>query len=246
MKLSILVGVVLSATMSFSSNAVDLTIDEVTEKFKKLSGWASKVQATEQSPIDNFYQVIADGRVFYITKDGNHMFSGNLFNFNSKFVNLTEPRVRTARYDIVAERKPDLITYKAPNEKYEIFVFTDPTCGYCRKMHEQLPEYNALGITVNYIPYPRGGEKNRNGTINPVFTEVKNAWCSDDKKQTLSSMFSGGPTPVVQNCSSAKLKEYVQLGKKLGVSGTPAVVTGTGNMIAGYLDPTALIQRLGG
>ncbi len=30
-------------------------------------------------------------------------------------------------------------------------MFTDITCGYCHKLHEQMADYNALGITVRYL-----------------------------------------------------------------------------------------------
>ena len=43
-----------------------------------------------------------------------------------------------------------MIVYKAPKEQHVITVFTDITCGYCRKLHEQMADYNALGITVRY------------------------------------------------------------------------------------------------
>ena len=50
-----------------------------------------------------------------------------------------------------------MITYKAENEKYVVNVFTDITCGYCRKMHAEMADYNARGITFRYLAYPRSG-----------------------------------------------------------------------------------------
>lgn len=43
-----------------------------------------------------------------------------------------------------------MIVYKAAQEKHVITVFTDITCGYCHKLHEEMKDYNALGITVRY------------------------------------------------------------------------------------------------
>ena len=45
----------------------------------------------------------------------------------------------------------EMIVYKAPKEQHVITVFTDITCGYCHKLHEQMSDYNALGITVRYL-----------------------------------------------------------------------------------------------
>ena len=49
-----------------------------------------------------------------------------------------------------------MIVYKAAQEKHVITVFTDITCGYCHKLHEEMKDYNALGITVRYRPSARG------------------------------------------------------------------------------------------
>ncbi|MDC9435736.1 thioredoxin fold domain-containing protein, partial [Clostridioides difficile] len=51
----------------------------------------------------------------------------------------------------------EMIVYKAPDEKHVITVFTDITCGYCHKLHEEMKDYNALGITVRYLAFPRQG-----------------------------------------------------------------------------------------
>ena len=34
-----------------------------------------------------------------------------------------------------------MITYAAEDEKVEVYVFTDITCGYCRKLHRHIDEY---------------------------------------------------------------------------------------------------------
>ena len=50
-----------------------------------------------------------------------------------------------------------MIVYKAPNEKHSITVFTDISCGYCRKLHRELNDLLDAGITVKYLAFPRGG-----------------------------------------------------------------------------------------
>ena len=36
-------------------------------------------------------------------------------------------------------------------------IFTDIDCGYCRKLHKEVPELNRLGVAVRYLAYPRAG-----------------------------------------------------------------------------------------
>ena len=50
-----------------------------------------------------------------------------------------------------------MLVFSPKSPKYTITVFTDIDCGYCRRLHSQIAEYNRLGIRVRYLFYPRSG-----------------------------------------------------------------------------------------
>ena len=68
-------------------------------------------------------------------------------------VNLSEKAKEGARAELVANiDKEKLITFSPEGEvKARIYVFTDVDCGYCRKLHNEMADYNAAGIEVNYL-----------------------------------------------------------------------------------------------
>ena len=78
-----------------------------------------------------------------------------------------------------------MIVYKAPQEKHVITVFTDITCGYCHKLHEQMADYNALGITVRYLAFPRQGLES------DAEKEMKAIWCAKDKNKAFDDVMAG-------------------------------------------------------
>lgn len=78
-----------------------------------------------------------------------------------------------------------MIVYKAPQEKHVITVFTDITCGYCHKLHEQMADYNALGITVRYLAFPR------QGLDSDAEKEMKAIWCAKDKNKAFDDVMAG-------------------------------------------------------
>ncbi|OED36183.1 hypothetical protein AB833_28215 [Chromatiales bacterium (ex Bugula neritina AB1)] len=52
----------------------------------------------------------------------------------------------------------DMVIYPAIADKKTIVsIFTDPTCPYCRKLHEQIPQLSDAGIEVRYLAFPRAG-----------------------------------------------------------------------------------------
>ena len=59
-----------------------------------------------------------------------------------------------------------MIVYPAKNEKHVVTVFMDITCHYCHLLHQQLKEYNDLGIAVRYLAFPRAGMNNQTAKQN--------------------------------------------------------------------------------
>src|SRR3546814_1051414 len=49
----------------------------------------------------------------------------------------------------------DRIVFAPKDPKYTVAVFTDVECGFCRKLHSQIDDYNREGIAVQYLAFPR-------------------------------------------------------------------------------------------
>lgn len=92
--------------------------------------------------------------VLYVSEDGKHILHGPLYDISGKVpVNVTNQLLVTQ----LGALQDQMIVHKAPKEKHVITVFTDSTCGYCHKLHQQMHKYNDLGITVHYLTLPRQG-----------------------------------------------------------------------------------------
>ena len=65
---------------------------------------------------------------------------------------------------------------------------------------------------------------------------------SKDQQTALTSAKAGNDPEPLQ-CENPVAEQY-QLGIELGVSGTPALLTSTGQLIPGYMPPDALRERL--
>ena len=150
----------------------------------------------------------------------------------------TDLEISKRRSIVLSNLKPsELISFKSKNEKYSVTVFTDVDCGYCRKLHNQIEEYNKLGITINYAAFPRSGL----GTGS--FTKMVNAWCSDNTKLSLTRLKNNKEVDV-NFCDNQPVSKHYAIGKKLGVTGTPAIFSTEGILIPGYLSPEDLLTKL--
>ena len=142
----------------------------------------------------------------------------------------------TSTYPI-AER----IIYSAQGKEQAIVVvFTDSSCGYCRKLHVEIPKLQKAGISIHYIPFPRGGNEG------PGYQELQAVWCAKDRNKAM-DIAKGALQGQLKtnNCALASVNQGFALGNKLGVMGTPSVLLPTGQIIPGYLPAKRFIDMLG-
>lgn len=215
--------------------------DEVMARMKAAFVGA-KVTAVAPSPVDGIYEVELNGvEQLYVSEDARYVFAGDLFEIReSGPVNLREERVagvRAAGFKDVDEA--DMITFAAEQERAELYVFTDVTCGYCRRLHQQMGKYNALGITIHYLAFPRGGMETEGAQT------MRAVWCAKDRQKAMTeAKLSGAKATPPENCSDPVAAQYRQ-GIDFEVRGTPAMFTASGRQLGGYVAPDELAEALG-
>jgi thiol:disulfide interchange protein DsbC len=187
-----------------------------------------------------FYEVkVAEGSYVYVTKDTRYMIAGDLYRLDG-LKNLSEARRTEIRRELMGElRQSDLITFEAQGAKparHSIIVFTDPDCTYCRKLQSEIDKITELGIRVQYAAYPRSGP----GTDS--FRKTEAVWCAQDRAKALTDATLDKPV-AAPACNSPVAKHY-DLGTRMGIRGTPMIVTESGVSVGGYLPPVMLRDRL--
>ncbi|WP_186764384.1 DsbC family protein [Pistricoccus aurantiacus] len=189
------------------------------------------------------YEVrLRNGDTFYSDAQGRHMIVGTLFdNAPGGLIDVTERNDRQDRLDqLNALADGATVVYPARGDGIgEIAVFTDPTCPFCERLHQDIDRLTAAGITVRYVPYPRGGSDS------PAAGQWARVLCADDARQAMATAFGGGalndmPT---QHCQEAVIEGF-WLGQRFGIQGTPTIVLPDGEMGEGYVPARQLIQAI--
>lgn len=230
--------IILVTALSVAAQAADVAAAssaKIKEQFTKQLHL--KVQSVEASPVAGLLTVLTDKGLFYTNEEGSILVQGNMFSLSGSIANLTEQRMSQYRLDMLQTTKPQMIVFPAKNEKHVVTVFTDVTCGYCRRLHSQIDEYNKLGITIRYLAYPRAGEGSK------VAQEMADIWCSKDPKAALTAAKKGVKPEPIPMCNAPIAQEY-ELGESFGINGTPALILDDGQLVAGYLPPQRLLSVL--
>lgn len=238
----VLAGLILPA---MQVNAGSVVVDKAAEtairasfKVTRPDIVISKVVASEELP--GLYLVtMQNGPVVYVSANGKYFIVGDMFEISAAGIeSVAEKKLAPQRQEWLSEvKREDMIIFSPKGKaKGAIYVFTDVDCGFCQKLHQEVPQLNAAGIEVRYLAYPRAGL----GT--PTYDKMASAWCADDRNAAMDALKSGGfVTP--KKCDNPIAAQY-QLGAAMGVTGTPAIVLENGSLIPGYKPAAQLIPMV--
>lgn len=208
---------------------------------EELAGKLNGVDASQisESPVPGIYQVSIGSSVAYVTKDGRYVFQGDITDVATG-ANITEESRARARVGLLGSVDPKTMIVFSPKDgkvKHTVTIFTDVDCGYCRQFHRDIDKVTALGIEVHYLSFPRTGPNTES------WFKAEGVWCSKDRNTALTKAKLGGDVPQAK-CGNTPVESHYSLGKRIGVRGTPAVFTETGDYIGGYLPPATLAKVL--
>lgn len=198
----------------------------------KLQALGAKNIEVKDSPVKGLKTAVTDQGILYVSENGQYVLQGKMYELTNKGPVDVAGKLLV---DKVNALKNEMIIYPAKNEKYVVTVFMDITCHYCHILHQQVKEYNDLGITVRYLAFPRAG-------MNETARQMEAIWTAKDPVFALNEAEKGNLPKELKTPNIVK-KQY-DLGVQLGVKGTPSIVTSTGEMLGGYLKPQDLLAVL--
>ncbi len=213
--------------------------DDFSTRLSAFLGPNFPVSAIAESPIPGIYEISAGNRILYASINQNHVMIGNMFD-TLRGVNVGEEKQnlitrKLAKDEVSKIPTEQMVVFKGEQSKRHITVFTDMDCGYCRKLHDEVPALNAAGIEVRYLMFP---------ALTPTsMPKAVSVWCSDDQQSALTLAKTGAPVPE-ESCENPVTDQYA-IGKKIGVRGTPYMILDDYQVIPGYVPAKDLIARLG-
>lgn len=263
-----------------SVHAVEATLEQQAEsRLISAFGPRLEVRSAERVAGKQMLEItLIDGTLIHMTPDMNYfIYRDELFQLTAgEAVNVTQGRLNPKRLESMKKIKDsDTVFFPAKGkQKAVINVFTDIECGFCQKLHLEVPELNKKGIAVRYLAFPRAGVKDRNGNLTDSYRKIDAVWCADDRPGTMTTLKTlqrnlGLAAQKAQQGGSGAEKDYYEqeakmnkilagakqcqspvaeqydLGHVLGVTGTPAIITENGELIPGYMPADELAKRIG-
>ena len=227
-------------------DTVTRSTDEVAQRIRtRLQAERPGIEITSvrATPVPRIYELVAEGQVYYVTQDAKYLFSGNLIDLEAGR-NMTKERQAELAHEVVQglDREGMVVFEPAsgPAEKH-ITVFTDTTCPYCRRLHEEvLSLVEEYPVEVRYAMFPRAGKSSS------AADTLRNVWCADDPASALTRAKEGESIEQRSDDCATPLDEHLAAAKRIGVRGTPYMLIGDdGPVVPGYRPKRELVSLLG-
>ncbi len=197
---------------------------------------AVKIDSVKPSEVKGLYEVVVGAKIFYVSEDGKYLLQGRLVDVAAR-KDLTEAKLNgTRKLAIEKIGVANMIVFKPKISKYTVTIFTDIDCGYCRKLHSEMDQYLAQGITIQYLFFPRSGKDTES------YTKAVSVWCADDRNAALTAAKKDQKVPA-KTCENP-VDEHMQLGADFDVKGTPMIISESGTIYPGYLPAKQLVEAL--
>ncbi len=202
----------------------------------------------KSSPMPGVYKLKVNGQVAFVSQDGGHLIAGEMYEVQEgNLVNLQEQDRREAEIAFAPKRakmlqeikKDDMVVYSPEKEmKGYVYVFTDIDCPYCRRLHSNMKGFLEKGIEVRYLAFPRAGVTSRSAQ------KLVTTWCANNPPETMTE-YKEGKDVTIATCQDNPIADQYMLGQQIGVTGTPAIVLESGQLIPGAVSPEYLSKAMG-
>ncbi len=230
--------------VSFIAYAEDDVSEKIDQQIRSQLGAALpalNITVIKKSVVAGLYEISSSNdQPLLVSADGKYIVAGEIYQLEGhRITNISEQKREVDRAKLMANIPVgDKISFVPKGEtKATITVFTDIDCGYCRKLHKEVPKLNAMGVRVDYLGFPRAGVGSNS------YNKLVSAWCSVDPLKAMTNAKNGVVIPAKQ-CENP-ISKHLALGQQVGVNGTPAIVLDNGKLLPGYVPAEALGKQLG-
>ena len=181
-----------------------------TEIQKKL-GTNAKVKSVSPAPVSGLYEVLVGNDIFYTDTSGKYLIQGEIIELASG-KNITEQRQADLNRIKWSELTPaNAIKNVRGNGSRQLAVFSDPNCGYCKRLEKSLQQLDNVTIYTYLIPILSADSTQK----------AKQIWCSSDPYKTYIDWMVNGIAPSGKGECSTPLDKIVDFAKTYGITGTP-------------------------
>lgn len=222
-----------SASFIFSGTAQAQADQQIKTEIQKKLGTNAKVRSVTPAPVSGLYEVLVGNDIFYTDASAKYLIQGEIIELASG-KNITEQR----QADLNRIKWTDLNQANAfktvrGNGIRQLAIFSDPNCGYCKRLEKSLQQLDNVTIYTYLIPILSADS----------IQKAKQIWCSADSNKTYMDWMINGVAPSGKTDCSNPLDKNLTYAKTYGITGTPTLFFTDGSRFPGAVQVTDIEKK---
>lgn len=218
----------LALILAWSAPARADFLQDLTAKFPQTKG------AVVKKAFGDFYSVVQGTEVVYINKDLSILMKGEVLDLrtNRSLTSALQDENRP-KFNAADLLEADAIRMGTGSRR--MFVFSDPHCGYCRRLQGELVKVK--NVSVFLLPLPASGMQSDGAAV------TQSIWCASNPVVAWNDYLLRGAQPAPKACPNP-LERNIALAAKYQIKGTPALVFEDGSVLPGAVSAAVIEARL--
>jgi thiol:disulfide interchange protein DsbC len=193
------------------------------------------VESVTKAPFAGLYEVVLDGEIVYTDDKVEYFFAGNLYDIRTLPPrNLTQENSGKMVVQALNGSRESAIKRVKGDGKRTLYTFEDPNCGYCKQLNRELLKVDNVTIYTFLLPI----------LSQDSVEKARAVWCSEDRAQAWDNLMLKAALPEGGRSCAAPIEKNLQLMRRFGIRGTPAIYLENGRHIGGYLPAEKIEQAL--
>ena len=209
------------------------TEQQLKADLQKKLGANAKVRSVAPAPVGGLFEVLVGNDVFYTDSTGKYLIQGEIIELATG-KNITEQR----QADLNRIKWTDLAQANAMktvrgNGSRQLAVFSDPNCGYCKRLEKSLQQLDNVTIYTYLIPI-LGSDS---------LQKSKQIWCAADPYKAYMDWMINGTAPNGKSDCATPLDKNMAYAKSYGITGTPTLFFTDGSRFPGAVQITDIEKK---
>ena len=206
---------------------------QVRTELQKKIGANAKIKSVSPSPIPGIYEVLVGNDVFYTDASSKYLIQGEIIEIATG-KNITEQKQADLNRIKWSELTPsNALKAVRGNGSRQLAIFSDPNCGYCKRLEKSLQQLDNVTIYTYLIPIlsPDSAQKS------------KQIWCSADPQKAYIDWMINGIAPSGKSDCTTPLDKNMAFAKTYGITGTPTIFFTDGSRFPGAVQITDIEKK---
>jgi len=228
------IGALLAGLLATNAWADEASVKKAVEAaYPKL-----KVYSVTKSPYGGLYEVFLGSEIIYTDEKFSFLIAEAKLIDSKTHKNVTSERLEDlTKVDFNTLPLNQAIKVVKGNGSRKLAVFSDPDCPFCKQL-EQQSLVGLNDVTIYTFLYPLT-------ELHPdAANKAKTIWCAPDRTKAWQDWMLSGQLPKAGASCDSPIAEIAELGKKLGVRGTPLLIFGNGKRVSGAIPAQEVENRL--